>query len=72
LIDEGSHEFPVLALLFGLALDLTQLAAEVESAILALPRSDAQNCLNQARRDSQGSLPKTAVRAYLDDNATEL
>jgi hypothetical protein len=26
----------------------------------------------KVRRDSQGSLPKTAASAYLDDNATEL
>jgi hypothetical protein len=28
-------------------------------------------CL-KAWRDSQGSLPKTGLNAYLDDNATEL
>jgi hypothetical protein len=26
----------------------------------------------ETKRDSQGSLPKTAASAYLDDNATEL
>jgi hypothetical protein len=26
----------------------------------------------KVRRDSQGSLPKSAICAYLDDNATEL
>jgi hypothetical protein len=26
----------------------------------------------KVRRDSQGSLPKTGVSSYLDDNATEL
>jgi hypothetical protein len=26
----------------------------------------------KVRRDSQGSLPKTAANTYLDDNATEL
>jgi hypothetical protein len=31
-----------------------------------------QIVLAKVRRDSQGSLPKTGVNAYLDDNATEL
>jgi hypothetical protein len=44
----------------------------VESAIRDVVGAVSQFGGLKVRRDSQGSLPKTEVRAYLDDNATEL
>jgi hypothetical protein len=55
----------------GLHADLTQLAARQESAIEGAP-AGSQIVLSKVRRDSQGSLPKTASNTYLDENATEL
>jgi hypothetical protein len=50
---------------------LAQLAAGVESAFKTRLRA-IQIVLVKVRRDSQGSLPKTAASTYLDDNAMEL
>jgi hypothetical protein len=43
----------------------------VESAFKTRLRA-IQIVLVKVRRDSQGSLPKTAASTYLDDNAMEL
>jgi hypothetical protein len=44
----------------------------MESAINGRAPGRARIERAKVRRDSQGSLPKTEVSAYLDDNATEL
>jgi hypothetical protein len=44
----------------------------MESAIEARLSAGSEISRAKLRRDSQGSLPKTGTRAYLDDNATEL
>jgi hypothetical protein len=44
----------------------------MESAVKAAGRAGGQIVAMKARRDSQGSLPKTGFSAYLYDNATEL
>jgi hypothetical protein len=44
----------------------------MESAIKSHPVEVAEWALQKARRDSQGSLPKTGFNPYLDDKAMEL
>jgi hypothetical protein len=44
----------------------------MESAIKSRPAEVAELTWQKARRDSQGSLPKTEFNPYLDDKAMEL
>ena len=70
-IDIGGHNIPVLEET-GSGADLTQLPTSMESAIEVQGLGQRSNCRGQVWRDSQGSLPKTGLSPYLDDNATEL